>query len=149
MKTLFQSEEAAGILERLSKLQPGSKPLWGKMNVSQMLAHCQVPLKVALGTHQLRRSLIGILFGGIAKKQMLSDAPFKKHLPTDPSFLIKDERVFEKEKKDLESLIRHFASTDASSVAARRHPFFGSMTPDEWGKLQWKHLDHHFRQFGV
>jgi hypothetical protein len=29
------------------------------------------------------------------------------------------------------------------------HPKFGPLTAQEWGKLGYKHLDHHLRQFGV
>ncbi|NND11366.1 MAG: DUF1569 domain-containing protein, partial [Flavobacteriaceae bacterium] len=29
------------------------------------------------------------------------------------------------------------------------HPSFGYYTKDQWGKTQYKHLDHHLRQFGV
>lgn len=27
--------------------------------------------------------------------------------------------------------------------------FFGKLSPDEWGILRWKHLDHHLQQFGA
>ena len=29
------------------------------------------------------------------------------------------------------------------------HPFFGTLTGKQWGETQYKHVDHHFRQFGV
>ena len=29
------------------------------------------------------------------------------------------------------------------------HPIFGAFTHQQWGQLQYKHLDHHLRQFGV
>ncbi|MDZ4803510.1 MAG: DUF1569 domain-containing protein [Candidatus Eisenbacteria bacterium] len=29
------------------------------------------------------------------------------------------------------------------------NPIFGNLSVDEWGKLSWKHLDHHLRQFGA
>lgn len=29
------------------------------------------------------------------------------------------------------------------------HPVFGDFTKDQWGIMQWKHLNHHFEQFGV
>ena len=29
------------------------------------------------------------------------------------------------------------------------HPFFGRLTPAEWAIQQYKHLDHHLRQFGA
>lgn len=149
MANLFKPGAATSLLERLDKLHPDSKPLWGKMSVSQMVAHCKEPIKVALGETSLKHSLIGILFGKIAKKQLMKEGPFKRNLPTAPSFIVKDDRNFESEKQELESLIQRFASADANIIAARTHPFFGKMTPEEWGILQWKHMDHHLTQFGV
>ena len=149
MQNLFQPESATGIVMRIVRLKSTAKALWGKMNVSQMLAHCQVPLELALGDKQLKYSFIGWLFGKLAKKKMLQEAPFKRNLPTDGSFVVKDDRSFSVEQDKLLTLLKRFAETDPESIAARVHPFFGKMTADEWGVLQWKHLDHHLRQFGV
>ena len=30
-----------------------------------------------------------------------------------------------------------------------RYPAFGSLNGKEWGRIAWKHFDHHLRQFGV
>lgn len=149
MSNLFQQTAADEIFQRLEKLQPGTNALWGKMTVSQMLAHCQAPLQVSLGEKQLKHSLMGMLFGKMAKRQMLKEVPFKKHLPTDASFVVKDERDFNTEQQKLKSLIQRFASADANKIAERSHPFFGKMKSEEWGVLGYKHLDHHLRQFDV
>lgn len=149
MQNLFQPESATGIVMRIARLKPTAIALWGKMNVAQMLAHCKAPLEVALGDRILKHSLIGWLFGKMAKKQMLQKGPFKHNLPTDASFLVKDNRNFADEQDKLLTLIRRFAETEPASIAKKIHPFFGKMSSDEWGILQWKHLDHHLRQFGV
>ena len=149
MKSIFDSSACQLILERMDKLHPNLPAQWGKMNVPQMLAHCQAPIQVGLGEKKLQQSVVGFLFGRIAKKQLLKDAPFKKNLPTDPSFIIKDERRFDHEKQSLQLLIQRFAITDQARLARMKHPFFGYMTAEEWGRLVWKHLDHHLLQFGV
>jgi len=149
MQSLFQPESATGIVMRIARLKPSATAAWGKMNVSQMLAHCKAPLEVALGDKVLKHSFIGWLFGKTAKKQMLKGVTFKHNLPTEASFIVKDQREFAKEQDELLTLIKRFSETDPRSIAARVHPFFGKMTIDEWGILQWKHLDHHLRQFGV
>src|SRR4051794_38285704 len=149
MESLFQSTVADEILNRLEKLQAGTKPLWGKMNVSQMLAHCKMPLEVALGKKESKKSLMGVIFGKIGKRQMLKPEPFKKNLPTDSRFIIKYTPDFSKEKQELISLIKQFSLADSNEIAARAHPFFGKKNAEEWGWLQYKHLDHHLRQFGL
>jgi hypothetical protein len=49
MKRLFSAKENQEIIDRINELTPDTPALWGKMNVSQMLTHCQQPLKVAYG----------------------------------------------------------------------------------------------------
>ena len=149
MSSLFNQSQANQIIERINQLSADTKAQWGKMSVTQMLAHSQPPLKVATGDLKLKRGLIGFLFGGIAKKQLLADHPFKKNLPTSKEFLVKDHREFEVEKQKLISLINEFQQKGKPGLSKDPHPFFGKLTPDEWDLLQWKHLDHHLRQFGV
>src|SRR5579864_8592473 len=77
MYSLTQPGVASDVISRMAQLSPDAKAQWGKMNVSQMLAHCQAPLLVALGEKQMKSNLTGKLFGGMIKKKMLRDAPFK------------------------------------------------------------------------
>ena len=148
MKNLFNQTDSASIIERIEKLQPGAKPLWGKMNVPQMLTHCRVTFQVYFDELKLKRGLVGMLFGGFAKKKMLHDGEFSKNLPTAREFVIADEREFEREKEQLINIVRRFTSNgDAHTI--KQHPFFGKMNGGEWAILAYKHLDHHLRQFGV
>ena len=39
-KNLFQGNAEKEILNRLEKLEPNAERLWGKMEITQMLAHC-------------------------------------------------------------------------------------------------------------
>lgn len=149
MKSLFNRQHNDGIIERLNQLTPESKGVWGKMNVSQMLAHTQQPLKVALGELKLRRSLMGILIGSIAKKKLTKEEPWERGLPTDKNFIIGEERNFTEEKKKLIGLVRRFAELGPGGISGETHPFFGKLTVNEWDRLMWNHLDHHLRQFGA
>jgi len=149
MKNLFDQNASDEILGRLELLQPDSKAVWGKMNVSQMMAHCIVPIKVSLGEQEVKRTFMGLIFGKMGKRMVLKDEPFKQGLPTDPSFIIKYQPDFNSKKQELRSTIEKLLTTDKDAMAARSHPFFGKMTIDEWGILGYKHLDHHFRQFGA
>src|SRR5688572_1910177 len=101
VKNLFETAPYEEAIARLNKLTPETQGLWGKMNVSQMLAHCKQAFKVPLSTKPIPRYLIGRLFGWMVKKKLYDDVPWKQGLPTAPSFIIKDERDFETEKKAL------------------------------------------------
>jgi hypothetical protein len=146
--TLFDAPGLAAMLARLDALRADSPRQWGKMDAAQMLAHCQQPLRVALGELPLKRSLIGLLFGRIAKKKLLAPAPWKPGLPTAPEFKITGARDFAKEKVALRTLVERFGTGGPAALTKRPHPFFGPLTVDEWQGLQWRHLDHHLRQFG-
>ncbi len=146
VKNLFDPAVKQDIIARINKLTPQSQRQWGKMDVAQMLAHCQMPLGVATGDHKLKGSFFIKLVGPLFKKQLFNDKPFKRDLPTDKSFKIADTRDFEKEKQKLVQMISVFSETAMSSEP---HPFFGKLTKEEWSKGTWKHLDHHLQQFGV
>jgi Protein of unknown function (DUF1569) len=146
VKNLFEPAVKQDIITRINKLTPASKAQWGKMNVGQMLAHCQVPIGVGLGTNKISRSFVGIIFGPFAKKILYNDKPFKRHLPTDRTFVMKDEKDFEKEKQALLAMVNNFSE---NNIVDSPHPFFGKLTKEQWSKGTWKHLDHHLQQFGV
>jgi hypothetical protein len=114
-----------------------------------MLAHVQRPLRVAFGELKLKRTLVGILFGGIARKKLTSNEPWKKNLPTDTNFIVKGHHNIDDEKKNLIVLVQRFAQAGPGGISHEPHPFFGKLTTQEWDALMWKHLDHHLKQFGV
>ena len=146
IKNLFDRAVKQEIIDRLNKLTPQSQRQWGKMDVAQMLAHCQMPLGVAVGKHKLKSNFFLRLIGPLFKKQLYNEKPFKRSLPTDKSFIMTEPKDFEKEKQGLVQMINDFSETNMSDEP---HPFFGKLTKDEWSKGTWKHLDHHLMQFGV
>ena len=147
--SLFDSVGLATMITRIERLPRDAARQWGKMTVAQMLAHCRQPLRVATGEMVLKRSLFGFLFGGDAKKKMLAPGPMQKDLPTAREFKITDKRDFDTEKKALLDLVRRFGQGGPEGLTQKPHPFFGRLTFEEWQALQWKHLDHHLRQFGA
>lgn len=149
MKNIHEQATLQEILTRIDTLSPATQRQWGKMNVSQMLAHCANALEVNLGDKVYKRGLAGRLFGRLAKRSIVGPKPFKQGLPTDPNFVIANSREFDMEKQRLVSLIKRLSASDPQLLAANAHPFFGPMTAGEWNILNYKHLDHHLRQFGA
>jgi hypothetical protein len=148
-RSIFDAGDNRALVERLRALSPQSKALWGKLQVAQMLAHCHQPLRVACGDLKLERGLIGILFGKMAKKKLLSGKPFGRNMPTHPKFVITDQREFEREREQVIRLVERFAKAGPALLSSKPHPFFGPLSVEEWDRLQWLHLDHHLVQFGV
>ena len=146
--SLYEPAGLTAMLTRLDALRADSPRGWGKMTVAQLCAHCQQPLRVALGELPLKRSLIGVLFGRMAKRQLLT-RPWKPGMPTASEFRITDPREFAREHAALRMLVERFGEGGPAALTKAPHPFFGPMTADEWQRLQWLHLDHHLRQFGA
>ncbi len=148
-KNLFDSTTHSEIMQRLHNLTDESQRKWGKMDVAQMLAHCTEAFKVPLSKNKLPRMFLGRLLGWMLKSKLYNDVPWKQNLPTAPDFIIKDHRVFDVEKTKLTEIIRAFYNAGPDGISKYPHPFFGKFTPDQWGKSMYKHVDHHFRQFGI
>jgi len=149
MKSLFDSRTVDEVMDRIELLNESSKGLWGKMKVGQMLFHCQFPLRLALGKYRMKKPnfLMKFLFRSF-KKSMYNDKLWKPNLPTAKGFKVLDHKVFEKEKDSLIGLIKEFHQ-EKDKKQWDPHPAFGHFSPEQWGKMQYKHLDHHLRQFGV
>ncbi|MGC4020921.1 MAG: DUF1569 domain-containing protein [Cyclobacteriaceae bacterium] len=149
MKTLFDSSVASEMVIRIEKISPQSLKAWGKMNVEQMLAHAGSALEMSMGTINPKRIFIGRIIGPIFRKKYSDETPFEPGSPTSNELvtlgLSKD---FEKEKERLISLVKKFSFGGEAIVTQQPHPFFGPLTPREWGVGMYKHLDHHLRQFG-
>lgn len=150
MKSLFDSDTHEEVLKRLDQLDEHKQPLWGKMNVAEMLNHSQRPLKVANGRMVItdHPNMFMRLVLKLYKSDMYNDKPWKQNIPTVKDFKVVEADAFQKEKEDLIDCINEFQKKDLN-LHWPKHPFFGEFTTDQWGKMQYKHLDHHLRQFGV
>lgn len=150
MRSIFDPQEGENFKRRLSALRPGSERQWGKMNAAQAVALCCKGMEQVLGDVQPPRVLIGRLLGGIIKPKALGDdAPMRRNSPTVPGFQILDDRDLDKERNRLNGLIDRLVAAGPAGCTDHPHSFFGRLTPEEWGILVYKHLDHHLRQFGV
>ncbi len=146
IQNLFEAHIKEDIVRRINLLKPGTQRKWGKMEVAQMLAHCQRPLSVAFGDHNCKSNIIVRWFAPFFKEQLYNDKPFRQNLPTDKSFKISDSRDFINEKNRLIEMINRFSE---ENISHKPHPVFGKLTIEQWSRSNWKHLDHHLRQFGV
>lgn len=147
MKSLLDQETFKEISARLESLTENSQAKWGKMTVGQMLAHCQGPLNIMLEKEDYGLKpnwLINALF----KKSLYNDSPMRKNLPTAKAMKQTTSKDFGQEKSKINGLLQELdAQRDREEWAP--HPAFGKFTASQYGKIQYKHLDHHLTQFGV
>lgn len=147
MKSLFDATTFQNTLDRLDQLNETAQGQWGKMTVAQMLWHCQIPLRLAVKNKPTTKKgnfLVKLFF----KKALYNEKPWRKNLPTAPIAKAKEAKDFEEELPKLRQLICDFYEC-RSRTEWNPHPLFGTFTHDQWGVFQYKHLDHHLKQFGV
>ncbi|KAA2218128.1 DUF1569 domain-containing protein [Maribacter flavus] len=149
-KNLFDKQECEETIARINNLTPETAPQWGKMNVSQMLAHCNVAYETTYtDKHPKPKGLQKFLIKLLAKNTVVGPKPYKKNGPTSPVFKISDERDFEKEKNSLIANMRKTQELGSAHFDGKESYAFGTLTKTEWNTLFSKHLEHHLQQFGV
>ncbi|WP_353778882.1 DUF1569 domain-containing protein [Winogradskyella sp. 3972H.M.0a.05] len=147
MKSIFEESSYNELKSRISNLNENSEAAWGKMNVGQMVWHCQGPLNIILQKtdYGMKPSWVAKLF---FKKSLYNDKPWRKGLPTAKFLKTNDDKNFDTEREQLVALMDE-AYSHREKAEWEPHPAFGYFTAQQWGQMQYKHLDHHLKQFGV
>lgn len=150
MKNIFSQKDAQEIIDRINKLTPSTQPLWGKMNVSQMLAHCNVSYELVYeDKHPKPNAFIKIILKFLVKKSVVDETPYKRSLGTAPAFIITGDKNFEAEKTRLINFITKTQQLGEDYFDGKASHSFGILTKTEWNNMFYKHLQHHLTQFGV
>ena len=146
MRSVLDKATRDELIGRISTLNANSTAQWGKMNVYQMLRHCILCDEMFLGDKKYKQVFLGRLFGKRALNGFLKDeTPIKKNEPTSADFKIKETSGdIETEKKKWIALVGSYANYSNNDFV---HWFFGKMTKEQIGQFDYKHIDHHLRQF--
>lgn len=151
MENIFLEETVNKVVNRINKLQPSTKPQWGKMSADQMLAHCNVTYAFTYEPGQFKKpgTLKRFLLKTFVKNIVVSEKPYPKNSRTSPEFIMVGQYDFEKEKARLIDNILKTQKLGFEYFDGKDNFSFGKMTGKEWNALFYKHLDHHLTQFGV
>jgi hypothetical protein len=149
MHSLFNPADRDALSGRFAALEPGTQRQWGRMDAAQMIRHCAIALEDALGNRPVKQVFLGRLVTPFIWSQVFGDKPFRRSAPTDPTYLVSGSPDFDAELSRLATLIDRVVQRSAAKAEGLVHPFFGRLSGDQWGRLVYKHLDHHLRQFGV
>src|SRR5687768_16009887 len=148
MKTIFDKTTRDELIIRINSINENCTAQWGKMNLYQMLKHCTIWEEWILGKNKptYKQAFIGFIFGKMALKRMIKDEkPLDRNVPTSAQFKVKETTgniVTEKNKWiALIEEYEHYSNPDFI------HDFFGKMTKEQIGYFNYKHTDHHLRQF--
>lgn len=149
-KSLLRSEDLQELKERIFELSEASERKWGRMNAAQMLCHCNKILEVSAGKIILPKINFFLrIIGVTAKFEMkifLNGIP--PNMPTFKKLIVKENCNFEESRKQLLKNLDEFVLLSNTGKLPKKHELFGKMTKKDWGFLEYKHLNHHLKQFG-
>jgi hypothetical protein len=150
LQNIFTKEVTENILERIHQLTPTSKAKWGKMDVAQMLAHCNVTYEMAFeNIHPKPNFFMKFILKKLVKPKVVNEETYPHNGQTAPQFIIKDSKKFEEEKMRLINYITKAQLLGEVHFEGKESHSFGSLTAVEWNNMFYKHLNHHLTQFGV
>ena len=138
----------------LQRLDPATKPLWGKMNVQQMIEHfAGDAVRNASGRLKIDTILTPPENLERMREFMMNNKPFKENTKNP----MMDEEPAPLHYKTVQGaigalqqeLIYFFEAFEKNPDLITRNPFFGDLNFEQNVHLIFKHALHHLRQFGV
>jgi Protein of unknown function (DUF1569) len=119
------------------------------MEPAQLLPHLASGLRMALGERKVEAPPHGRLRCVVWRYLAVHRLPWPEgKIQSPPGAFSTPSLGWERDRQAVVELIERFADA-APSTLGTTHPTFGSMRPRDWDVLQYRHLDHHLRQFGV
>ena len=146
MKSIWQGDARRELCQRLGRLTPASRPLWGRMSALQMVAHLADSTRMVLGDVPVCSKHLPLRFTPI-KQLFIYWLPFPRNVSTSPERVARTPLDWAAECASAEGLLNTLATT--TNANRPEHPVFGRMSDRAWGVFVYRHFDHHLRQFGV
>jgi hypothetical protein len=139
-------------MTRLAKLKPDTKPAWGKLKADEMVPHLIGTLKSSMGDLP-EQGFIGNWFTTTILPHIAYTGwvgPPKNLKSRDRSGAVTPAVMYPGNANDLASCMKDFIQRrDAGTMKTTRHPLFGDIGPEGWGKIHVAHCKHHFKQFQI
>lgn len=141
---MWNERDRRELVERIERLSPDMQPLWGQMDAPMMLAHLGDWIRMSTGELRTAPRKLILRYPGV-KHAIIKWLPFPKGVPTAPELVSRKTCDWATE--------RAFVCEQLSSFETLKllpaHPAFGNLSRDLWGRLGYRHTDHHLKQFGV
>jgi hypothetical protein len=148
MRNLFEAEARTEVLTRLQKVNGQSQRQWGEMSVDQMLWHMNSAMSFAMGEYPISYKanwFVKTFFKGY----VLGNSPFPKGgAKTITEFKATGKYDIETEKKKLKDYVEQYSKL-GDKKDWPQSPLLGKLSGADWARLNYKHIDHHFKQFGA
>lgn len=140
-----------GLVSCIQRLNPATKPAWGKMNVQQMIEHFADSVMNASGKLKLTAVNEGERLEKF-RQFLMSEKPFlpntKNPLMDEEPAPLKFNTVQAAINKLKQEMMHFFNVFEKNPGLITQNPFFGKLNFEENIQLLYKHALHHLKQFG-
>ena len=91
--------------------------------------------------------MVRVLMQWFFRKSMTNDQPYRKNLPTGPTFIRTGKHVVNEERQRLIAYLKAIEQLGPERLSKIPSLSLGKLSAEEWSNMLYKHLDHHLRQF--
>lgn len=148
MNTAWDATLRSSFVNRVKTLTTDTKPRWGRMNASAMMAHINDSLRMALGDLPVKSKNLPLRYKPI-RRLFIYYLPMPKGAPTAPELIARCNGASLEDERQAFSELMQRCGALVPGAKMGEHPAFGDLSYDEYGALIAKHTDHHLRQFGL
>jgi hypothetical protein len=145
--TIFDAGVRDSLVQRLLTLTPERRPRWGAMSAPEMVSHLIESCRMACGELKAAPKA-GPLRVFPLNYAIIHWLPWPKGAPTAPELIARVPESWDRDIDELVARIRKFCER-GQGKRWPEHPAFGALSEDSWGVLVYRHIDHHFEQFGI
>jgi hypothetical protein len=142
----------AGMWEALAALRADTPARWGRMSAQQMVEHLEWTFACSTGTRtvgcfipeELRPKYLAFLAHDRPTPQGFENPALTSGLPALAHAGFGAATAALKREVEL-----YLSLAESSPGALRTHPLFGPIDAELWSRTHYKHVRHHFTQFGL
>jgi hypothetical protein len=145
--TLWNTADRRSILNRFERLSPDARPRWGKLDAPRMVTHVTDAMRASIGELSLTPKSSPLQYWPVNLLVMFY-LPWPKSAPTAPELIDRIPVSWAAEIDTLRATVDRFIAREISGPW-QPHVAFDRINGSQWGRLTYRHLDHHLGQFGV
>jgi hypothetical protein len=146
MASLWSGADSERIRTRIGRLVPDAFPRWGSYTAPQMVCHLCDSLRLTMGEIQVEPTH-KLLHYQPLKALSLYLLPIPKNARSAPELRESKPGEWLLDIATLLELLDQCTQRPENDLWGRS-PVYGWLTKGEWGVAQYRHFDHHLRQFG-
>jgi hypothetical protein len=146
--TIDDPKDRQDLFDRLSRLDPGQAPLWGRLSAPRMLVHLCDQMRMPFNDNP-SGPLPGPPRLPLLREAALYFLPWPRGtIQGPPEAFVSQPGTWSTDLEKLKQLVDEFVNADPRRSWAL-HPNWGRLSRQQWGVFCYRHFDHHLKQFGV